>query len=132
MNQKRVLEGDKETGRRVRARRMEIGMTQEQLGNALGLTFQQVQKYEKGVNRIGAGRLQQISKVLKIPVSFFFGESSSGSGVGSQAFSLLQTTHSLRVLKAFDRIKDHRIQRSTVELIEAIADASGTRKIENK
>src|SRR6187455_1914404 len=63
---------DKHVGSRVRMRRMMLGMSQEKLGDALGLTFQQVQKYEKGTNRIGASRLQQISEVLQVPVSFFF------------------------------------------------------------
>ena len=63
---------DKHVGSRVRMRRMMLGMSQEKLGDALGLTFQQVQKYEKGTNRIGASRLQQISQILQVPVSFFF------------------------------------------------------------
>src|SRR5580700_12222426 len=63
---------DKHVGSRVRMRRMMLGMSQEKLGNNLGLTFQQVQKYEKGTNRIGASRLQQISQILQVPVSFFF------------------------------------------------------------
>src|SRR3974390_1258007 len=63
---------DRHVGSRVRMRRMMLGMSQEKLGDALGLTFQQVQKYEKGANRIGASRLQQISQILQVPVSFFF------------------------------------------------------------
>ena len=63
---------DKHVGSRVRMRRMMLGMSQEKLGDALGLTFQQVQKYEKGTNRIGASRLQQISHILQVPVAFFF------------------------------------------------------------
>src|SRR5712664_3195721 len=63
---------DKHVGARVRMRRMMLGMSQTKLGEALGLTFQQVQKYEKGTNRIGASRLQHISHILQVPVSFFF------------------------------------------------------------
>src|SRR5438132_8945295 len=63
---------DKHVGSRVRMRRMMMSMSQEKLGDALGLTFQQVQKYEKGTNRIGASRMQQISNILQVPVSFFF------------------------------------------------------------
>src|SRR4026209_2288745 len=63
---------DKHVGSRVRMRRMMLSMSQEKLGDALGLTFQQVQKYEKGTNRIGASRLQQISHILQVPVAFFF------------------------------------------------------------
>src|SRR6476619_5423180 len=63
---------DKHVGARVRMRRMMLSMSQEKLGDALGLTFQQVQKYEKGANRIGASRLQQIAQIMQVPVSFFF------------------------------------------------------------
>jgi len=63
---------DKHVGSRVRMRRMMLSMSQEKLGDALGLTFQQVQKYEKGTNRVGASRLQQIAQILQVPVSFFF------------------------------------------------------------
>src|SRR5919197_1197749 len=74
---------DKHVGSRVRLRRVMLGMSQEKLGDALDLTFQQVQKYEKGANRIGASRLQQISHVLQVPVSFFFeGAPTSGRQVG--------------------------------------------------
>src|ERR1043166_5329500 len=71
---------DKHVGSRVRMRRMMLGMSQEKLGDALGLTFQQVQKYEKGSNRIGASRLQQISLILQVPVSFFFEGAPTNAG----------------------------------------------------
>jgi len=74
---------DKHVGSRVRMRRMMLSMSQEKLGDALSLTFQQVQKYEKGTNRIGASRLQQIAHILQVPVSFFFeGAPHSGHGTG--------------------------------------------------
>ena len=74
---------DKHVGSRVRMRRMMLGMSQEKLGDALDLTFQQVQKYEKGTNRIGASRLQQISHILQVPVAFFFeGAPASGRPIG--------------------------------------------------
>ena len=69
---------DKYVGSRVRMRRIMLGMSQEKLGEALGLTFQQVQKYEKGTNRVGASRLQQISEILQVPVSFLFDGGPSG------------------------------------------------------
>src|SRR5690349_17989111 len=71
---------DKHVGARVRMRRMMMSMSQEKLGDALGLTFQQVQKYEKGANRIGASRLQQIAHILQVPVSFFFEGAPSAPG----------------------------------------------------
>ena len=75
---------DKYVGSRVRMRRIMLGMSQEKLGEALGLTFQQVQKYEKGTNRVGASRLQQISEILQVPVSFLFDGGPSGSGWSSR------------------------------------------------
>ena len=117
---------DKHVGARVRMRRLLVGMSQEKLGTALGVSFQQVQKYEKGTNRIGAGRLQEIAKILKVPVSFFFSNGNGGSSGGDDTFSLLETAYSLRLMKAFARIASRNIQRSTVELVEQIADAAGS------
>src|SRR5271167_2618011 len=78
---------DKHVGSRVRMRRMMLGMSQEKLGDALGLTFQQVQKYEKGTNRIGASRLQQISQILQVQVSFFF-EGAPSAQLGTKTDSM--------------------------------------------
>ena len=72
MPKKALQSIDKHVGSRVRMRRMMLGMSQEKLGDALGLTFQQVQKYEKGANRVSASRLQQIASILQVPVPFFF------------------------------------------------------------
>jgi len=106
-------------------------MSQEKLGDALGLTFQQVQKYEKGTNRIGASRLQQISNILQVPVSFFFeGAPHVGShhdGSLSEASSpayvsdFLATSDGLSLTKAFMRIKDTKMRRRIVDLVEQIA-----------
>ena len=107
---------DKHVGSRVRMRRMMLSMSQEKLGDALGLTFQQVQKYEKGTNRIGASRLQQIAHFLQVPVSFFFegapALSSGGLDGGAQAPSpayvsdFLATADGLALTKAFMRIEE--------------------------
>ncbi len=123
---------DKHVGSRVRMRRMMLGMSQEKLGNSLNLTFQQVQKYEKGTNRIGASRLQQISHILQVPVAFFFEGAPSVSGVGrmegmSEAPSpayvadFLATSDGLALTKAFMRIGDSKLRRRIVELVEQIA-----------
>src|SRR5881397_3008322 len=104
---------DKHVGSRVRMRRMMLGMSQEKLGDALGLTFQQVQKYEKGTNRIGASRLQQISHILQVPVAFFFeGAPSLGEVDGLQeapspayVSDFLATSEGLALTRAFTRIK---------------------------
>lgn len=114
---------DREVGRRIRMRRHEIGISQIALGDALDLTFQQIQKYENGTNRVSAGRLQHIAKFLKVPISFFFDELSPSIG-GSDLSTMLSSAYSLRLLQAFVKISDRDIQRSTVELIETIADAS--------
>jgi transcriptional regulator with XRE-family HTH domain len=121
---------DKYVGSRVRMRRMMLSMSQEKLGDALGLTFQQVQKYEKGTNRIGASRLQQISNILQVPVSFFFegapdiSTSSHRDGdAPSPAYvaDFLATSDGLALTKAFMRIKDAKLRRSIVELVQQIA-----------
>jgi transcriptional regulator with XRE-family HTH domain len=123
---------DKHVGSRVRMRRMMLSMSQEKLGDALGLTFQQVQKYEKGTNRIGASRLQQISNILQVPVSFFFDGaphvpgSSRLEGMGeapSPAYvsDFLATSDGLALTKAFMRISDNKLRRRIVDLVEQIA-----------
>jgi transcriptional regulator with XRE-family HTH domain len=124
---------DRHVGSRVRMRRMMLGMSQEKLGNSLGLTFQQVQKYEKGTNRIGASRLQQISHILQVPVSFFFegapsvgGTSARGEGMSeapSPAYisDFLATSDGLALTKAFMRISDSKLRRRIVDLVEQIA-----------
>jgi transcriptional regulator with XRE-family HTH domain len=105
-------------------RRMMLGMSQEKLGEALGLTFQQIQKYEKGTNRVGASRIQQIAEVLKVPVSFLF-EGGPGSARGAERFGegldFLATSEGLALTRAFTRIADARLRRSIVDLVEQIA-----------
>src|SRR6516165_2928830 len=105
---------DRYVGGRVRMRRMMLAMSQEKLGEALGLTFQQIQKYEKGTNRIGASRLQQISEILQVPVSFFFesapnvhARSRGAQDAPSLAYvsDFLATSEGLALTKAFTRIK---------------------------
>jgi transcriptional regulator with XRE-family HTH domain len=122
---------DKHVGSRVRMRRMMLGMSQEKLGDALGLTFQQVQKYEKGTNRIGASRLQQISHTLQVQISFFFeGAPSVSTGSRSEGMSeapspayvsdFLATSDGLALTKAFTRISDAKLRRRIVDLVEQI------------
>lgn len=112
---------DVEVGQRIRARRMAQGMSQTELGNLLGVTFQQVQKYEKGVNRVGAGRLVRVGEALDVPVSFFFGGTDAGSEDTRAILGFLDTSYSLRLLRAFSRIPPGGIQRAVVELVESIA-----------
>jgi transcriptional regulator with XRE-family HTH domain len=123
---------DKYVGSRVRMRRMMLGMSQEKLGDSLGLTFQQVQKYEKGTNRIGASRLQQISQILQVQVSFFFegtpnvAAASRQDGQSEVPFpndlsDFLATSAGLALATAFMRISSSRLKRRIVDLIEQIA-----------
>jgi transcriptional regulator with XRE-family HTH domain len=128
---------DKYVGSRVRMRRIMLGMSQEKLGEALGLTFQQIQKYEKGTNRVGASRIQQISEILQVPVSFLFeGGPTSASAVegASEAASpayvsdFLATSEGLALTRAFTRITDAKLRRSIVDLVEKIADQEAAGK----
>ena len=121
---------DKHVGARVRMRRMMIGMSQEKLGENLGITFQQIQKYEKGTNRIGASRLQQISIVLGVPVAFFFegaptvGPEQDGlAEAPSPAYvaDFLATSDGLNLTRNFMRIQDPKVRRRIVDLVVAIA-----------
>lgn len=120
---------DQYVGSRVRMRRTMLKMSQEKLGDELGLTFQQVQKYEKGTNRIGASRLQAISQILGVPVSFFFdggpqlaGPSRKTAEAPSPAFinDFLGTADGHALLRAFVRIKSPVVRRSVVRMVEAI------------
>jgi transcriptional regulator with XRE-family HTH domain len=121
---------DKHVGARVRMRRMMVSMSQEKLGDKLGITFQQIQKYEKGTNRIGASRLQNIAQVLSVPVGFFFEGAptadSMSSGLSespSPAYvsDFLATSDGLALTKAFMKVKDAKVRRRIVDLVQSIA-----------
>jgi transcriptional regulator with XRE-family HTH domain len=121
---------DRHVGSRVRMRRRMLAVSQEKLGRALGLTFQQVQKYEKGTNRIGASRLEQISRILQVPVEFFFEGASDASGAGKQdgRIRLLEeinqfiaSAEGVRLVQAFRRIENPDLRRRVVALVQEIA-----------
>jgi len=121
---------DKHVGSRLRMRRKMLGMSQEKLGEALKITFQQVQKYEKGTNRISASRLQHISHILQVPVPFFFegaphqpGQPRGMGGPASPAYvsEFLSSTDGLALVKAFTKIKEAKLRRRVVQLVEEIA-----------
>ncbi|MFC0284517.1 helix-turn-helix domain-containing protein [Camelimonas abortus] len=123
---------DQYVGSRVRMRRMLAGISQEKLGEALGVTFQQIQKYEKGANRIGASRLHQIAQVLGVPVSFFYdgmtaapqtGEGFAEGVTSDNVSQFLATAEGLHLNRCFVRISDARIRRKIVALVETIANA---------
>jgi transcriptional regulator with XRE-family HTH domain len=127
---------DKHVGSRVRMRRMMLDMSQTELGNDIGLTFQQVQKYEKGTNRIGAGRLHEIARILQVPISFFFEGSPREPGAGARregeapplptyVTDFLATSDGLALTKAFMQIKDANLRRRIVSLVQEITGEKG-------
>ena len=125
---------DVHVGGRVRLRRTLLGMSQEKLGEAIGLTFQQVQKYERGANRIGASRLWDLSRVLDCPISFFFEEMDEGTASSSprnlnmespdiepQENDPMAKRETLELVRAYYRIKDYHVRRRIYELAKSLA-----------
>jgi transcriptional regulator with XRE-family HTH domain len=131
---------DRHVGSRVRMRRVLLGMSQEKLGEALGLTFQQIQKYEKGTNRIGASRLQQISTTLNVPPSFFFDGAPIQDGAGqgelavadeassSYVLDFIGTNEGLNLNRAFARIQDPKVRKRIIDLVASLAEEQPERK----
>ena len=118
---------DIQVGNRVRIRRMLIGMSQERLGDLLGLTFQQVQKYEKGVNRIGAGRLFEVSRILNVPVDFFYeGVNDAAQGAneidGAPVMDFVSSGEGLQLSLAFMKIKDAKVRKRVLDLVKSLAE----------
>ncbi|MEO0542291.1 MAG: helix-turn-helix domain-containing protein [Pseudomonadota bacterium] len=122
---------DVHVGTRIRLRRTMISMSQEKLGEALGITFQQVQKYEKGTNRVGASRLQNIAGILNVPVSFFFedapGETASAQNEMAESgsnyvVSFLSSSEGLQLNRAFVKISDPKVRRKIIDLVKSLAD----------
>ncbi|QRM30569.1 helix-turn-helix domain-containing protein [Microvirga sp. VF16] len=128
MQKKSPNEIDKHIGSRVRARRIMLGMSQEKLAGALGLTFQQVQKYEKGVNRIGASRLLHIAGVLDVSIEFFFegvpGLRAGGFSDDSLVAEFLTRSESDRLVRGFLKLKDDEARRKVADLVDWLASAS--------
>jgi len=121
---------DVQVGNRVRIRRMLIGMSQERPGELLGLTFQQVQKYEKGVNRIGAGRLFDVSRILGVPIDYFY-EGVSAQLAGQEGFAeestppvmeFVSSGEGLQLSLAFMKIKDPKVRKRVLDLVKSLAD----------
>ncbi|MDE1159850.1 MAG: helix-turn-helix transcriptional regulator [Neorhizobium sp.] len=129
-NKKKPNPIDIHVGSRIRLRRTMLGMSQEKLGESLGITFQQIQKYEKGTNRVGASRLQNISSILNVPVSFFFedapGDQAGASGMAEASSSnyvvdFLSSSEGLQLNRAFVKIADPKVRRRLVDLVKALA-----------
>jgi transcriptional regulator with XRE-family HTH domain len=133
---KRVNPVDKFVGSRMRMRRLLLNMSKTEIGDALGLTFQQVQKYESGANRIGAGRLQQLCQILRVPVAFFFEGAPRALGlpdpIAAEAESpeyvseFLSTSDGLALARAFTRIPDAKLRRAVVALVQQVASEPET------
>ncbi len=130
-NKKKPNPIDIHVGSRIRLRRNMLGMSQEKLGENLGITFQQIQKYEKGTNRVGASRLQAISSILGVPVAFFFEDvpGKENGGIGGMAedntatyiVDFLNSSEGLQLNRAFVRINDAKVRRKVVDLVKALA-----------
>jgi transcriptional regulator with XRE-family HTH domain len=120
---------DTHVGSRIRLRRNMLGMSQEKLGESLGITFQQIQKYEKGTNRVGASRLQAIASILGVPVSYFFEDAPGQMPGGGFAESpstdfvvdFLSSTEGLQLNRAFVRIREPKVRRKVIELVKVLA-----------
>ncbi|OYR19766.1 helix-turn-helix domain-containing protein [Brucella thiophenivorans] len=130
-NKKKPNPIDVHVGSRIRLRRNMLGLSQEKLGESLGITFQQIQKYEKGTNRVGASRLQAISTILTVPVSFFF-EDAPGSASSTQAgfaedneatyvVDFLSSNEGVQLTRAFTKIADPKVRRKIIDLVKSLA-----------
>lgn len=130
-NKKKPNPIDIHVGSRIRLRRTMLGMSQEKLGESLGITFQQIQKYEKGTNRVGASRLQNIAAILNVPVSFFFEDApgdqpGSATGMAEASSSnyvvdFLSSSEGLQLNRAFVKISDPKVRRRIVDLVKALS-----------
>ncbi len=131
-NKKKPNPIDVHVGSRIRLRRTMLGMSQEKLGESLGITFQQIQKYEKGTNRVGASRLQNISSILNVPVSFFFEDAPGEPSMSQTGFSepsgssyvvdFLSSSEGLQLNRAFVKISDPKVRKKIVDLVKTLAD----------
>ena len=129
-NKKKPNPIDSHVGGRIRLRRNMLGMSQERLGESLGITFQQIQKYEKGTNRVGASRLQAIASILEVPVAFFFEDAPgkpASEGLAEEnsttyVVDFLSSTEGLQLNRAFVRIADPKVRRKVIDLVKALAN----------
>jgi transcriptional regulator with XRE-family HTH domain len=130
-NKKKPNPIDIHVGGRIRLRRNMLGMSQEKLGENLGITFQQIQKYEKGTNRVGASRLQAIASILEVPVAFFFEDAPGQEPAAGRGFSedssmtsvleFCSSTEGLQLNRAFVKIADTKVRRRILELVKSLS-----------
>lgn len=112
---------DVEVGRRLHLLRIERNVSQTDLASRLGVSFQQIQKYEKGINRVAAGRLKAVADYLDVPITYFFGAPKTATAEGKKVFEFVETANALRLLRAFANIKTKKQQNALVELAEEMA-----------
>ena len=132
-NKKKPNPIDVHVGSRIRLRRNMLGLSQERLGENLGITFQQIQKYEKGTNRVGASRLQAISSILSVPVAFFFEDAPEQAGQQNSGFAednettyvvdFLQTNEGVQLTRYFTKVTDPKVRRKIIDLVQTPANA---------
>ena len=130
-NKKKPNPTDIHVGSRIRLRRNMLGMSQEKLGESLGITFQQIQKYEKGTNRVGASRLQAIANILGVPVAFFFEDLPGSETAGNRGFAedtsaafaldFCTSAEGLQLNRAFVKIADLKVRRRIIDLVRSLA-----------
>jgi transcriptional regulator with XRE-family HTH domain len=112
---------DVQVGQAIRARRIIANMSQQELANRIGVSFQQVQKYEKGTNRVGAGRLPLIAEIFSVPINELFGSNADAGGVGAAPVSLIPDKATMRLLHAFAGVNDRAVRNCLIDLIGAIS-----------
>ncbi|MFC4626442.1 helix-turn-helix domain-containing protein [Daeguia caeni] len=131
-NKKKPNPIDVHVGSRIRLRRNMLGLSQEKLGENLGITFQQIQKYEKGTNRVGASRLQAISSILAVPVSYFFEDAPVGTETAvnngfaeendtAYVVDFLNTNEGVQLTRAFTKISDPKVRRKIIDLVKSLS-----------
>jgi len=132
-NQKKPDPVDVRVGSRVQLRRRILGLSQEKLGDSLGITFQQIQKYERGINRISASRLQHIAAILSVPVSSFFedapgapSDAADETRPADPVVGFISSPEGIQLNKAFVSIKDDNLRRRIVNLVKAMAGEEDT------
>lgn len=124
---------DNHVGNRLRLRRKMLNLSQEKLAERLGITFQQVQKYEKGTNRIGASRLYQLARILEVPVSYFFPEPDAAQGAAGMSedaapdyvMDFVASSEGIELNRAFAQIRDPKVRRRVIDLVRSIAAGEG-------
>ncbi|MFA1626904.1 helix-turn-helix domain-containing protein [Rhizobium mongolense] len=131
---KKINPVDIHVGRRLRSRRLEMEISQEKLAGAIGVTFQQVQKYEKGINRVGASRLQQIAIALQVPVSHFFDEMPDDAGeisadpkvrLHAEIMKFVTSDEGIELIRTFTRIEDATVRKRALGVLKALGEVTG-------